>query len=256
MCSWSFFCPCIVILWEKRCFLGRFPNYLYLTILSVYVVSKHRFPEIGSNKHLFRLEFSGHLYLACLCKIHFNSLQNWKCFSILHEAKSLYIPVFVFGGKQNTESMSKSKSFIYIFLLFFKLASPLWSYPDSWVAVSLFSGQPCKAIGLCLQSSWWFHWFGGWVPNTVAMWGKITQQELVPPNIPVMKLSPKTCCSSLETATKLQWNHIKNEWRGLFYRLCPSCQWDDRVYIESWDSLNDKCPLMQVCKHHRKCVRR
>lgn len=67
-----------------------------------------------------------------------------------------------------------------------------------------------------------------------------------------------TCCSSLRTAAKLEINYIKNEWReiSLKSRLCPSCQWDDKVYVESWDSLNDKCPLMQLCKHHRKCVRR
>lgn len=81
--------------------------------------------------------------------------------------------------------------------------------------------------------------------------GSCREQESVPPNI-------ATCCSFLGTAAKLEINYINNEWSriDLKSRLCPSCQWDDKVYVESWDSLNDKCPLMQLCKHHRKYVRR
>lgn len=49
--------------------------------------------------------------------------------------------------------------------------------------------------------------------------GSQREQERLPPNV-------ATCCSSLETAAKLERNYIKNEWGGigLKSRLCPSCR--------------------------------
>lgn len=162
--------------------------------------------------------------------------------------KPIYTSLCFHMETWNIESRGKSKPFFF----FFFFASTLESGPGSWVTVSVISGQPCKAIGLHVHySRYLIVLMVGLQMQRQCEEGSCREQESVPPNI-------ATCCSSLGTAAKLEINYINNEWSriDLKSRLCPSCQWDDKVYVESWDSLNDKCPLMQLCKHHRKCVRR
>lgn len=176
------------------------------------------------------------------------ALQKWKCFYILHKAKRPYIPLFVFRGKLGTKKVGVNQSPFFSF--FFGQHSWVWPRLLSICFCALWTAMKSHRVACAL--------FMVWLVLMVELqmqWqckeGPLREQERVPS-------SRATCCFSLQAAVQLERNYIKNKWRGngLKTRLCPSCKWDDKVYVESWNSLNDKCPLMQPCKHHRKCVRR